>query len=502
MLCVSFRVPRPGGPGLPTTSRSNDFELKDRLAGRALTLNDSLRGGLLEQTTLLYWRRGVKAAEDTEKQTSNALKMIQNTIPFDLVIGLDRADRKVDLHLIEVATGNHSQEQIKTSPEALQQWILELRRRYPTARIGLCLEQPAPALLVFLETHAAFIELYALNPITLKRFREAFKTSRANDDRTDAHYLAKLLLSHHQDLSRWEPQDQKTRQLQILVEHRRAIVDERTALTNRLQALLKSYFPQALELCGDDLWRPLATDFLLKWPTLAAVRKAKEQTVRQFYYLHGSRSEKRLSQRLGLLAQAIALTEQAAVIESYALRVKLVARQLAALGRVLKEYDQRIATAFLEHPDQAIFASFPGAGPVLATRLLTAIGSRRERFQSANALQSFSAIAPVTKQSGGKCQIQRRYACAKFLRQSFHEYARESVRHSVWAAAYYQQQRLKGSGHHAAVRALAYKWQRILWRCWQDRALYDEAIYLRSLWRAGSPLLSKLPKTSKSDDAI
>lgn len=426
--------------------------------------------------------------------------MTQNSVPFDLVIGLDRADRKVDLHLLEVATGRHSQQQIKTTPEALQQWVLELRQRYPAARIGLCLEQPAPALLVFLETHAEFIEIYALNPITLKRFREAFKTSRANDDRTDAHYLAKLLASHHQELSRWEPQDPQTRQLQILVEHRRTIIDERTALTNRLQALLKSYFPQALELCGEDLWRPLATDFLLKWPTLAAVRKAKEQTVRQFYYLHGSRSEKRLSQRLGLLAQAVALTEQAALIESYALRVKLVARQLAALGQVLKEYDQRIATAFLQHPDQAIFASFPGAGPVLATRLLTAIGSRRERFKSANALQSFSAIAPVTKQSGGKCQIQRRYACAKFLRQSFHEYARESVRHSVWAVAYYQQQRLKGSGHHAAVRALAYKWQRILWRCWQDRAPYDEAIYLRSLWRAGSPLVSKLSQISDSAD--
>jgi transposase len=420
------------------------------------------------------------------------------TAPFDLVIGLDRADRKIDLHLIEVPSGQSRQQQIETSPEALQQWVHELRERYPTARVALCLEQPAPALLIFLEAHAGFLELYALNPITLKRFREAFKTSRANCDATDAEYLAKLLVSHHRELPRWRAQDPQTRQLQILVEHRRAVIEERTALTNRLQALLKSYFPQALELCGEDLWRPLASDFLLRWPSLAAVRKAKAPTLRQFYYLHGSRSATLLDKRLGLLSAAVPLSEQNELVESYALRVKLVARQLAVLGRVVREYEQRIAQAYAAHPDHAIFASFPGAGPVLGTRLLSALGSRRERFPSASALQSFSAIAPVTKRSGGKCHIQRRYSCAKFLRQSFHEYARESVRHSAWAAAYYQQQRQKGSGHHAAVRSLAYKWQRILWRCWQDGKPYNETTYQSALKNAGSPLAAKLPDANNN----
>jgi transposase len=414
--------------------------------------------------------------------------MITMSTPFDLAIGLDRADRKVDLHLIEVATGKHSQRQVKTSTEALQDWVLELRGQYPTARIALCLEQPAPGLLIFLETHAEFITLYALNPMTLKRFREAFKTSRANDDPTDAEYLARLLVAHHQQLPQWQPQDPATRELQLLVQHRRAVIDERTALTNRLQALIKCYFPQALELCGEDLWRPLATDFLLKWPSLSAVRKAKEQTLRAFYYLHGSRSEKLLSRRFELIARAVPLSEDAHWIESFVLRVKLVVRQLQVLGRIVHEYDQRIAQAFAVHPDGPIFASFPGAGPVLATRLLTAMGSRRDRFATPSALQSFTAIAPVTKRSGGKCHIHRRYTCAKFLRQSFHEYARESVRHSGWAAAYYQQQRAKGSGHHAAVRSLAYKWQRILWRCWQSHTPYDEATYQKALKTAGSPL--------------
>ncbi len=190
------------------------------------------------------------------------------------------------------------------------------------------------------------------------------------------------------------------------------------------------------------------------------------------------------------------LSEHSALIESYALRVKLVVRHCKPSAG-WSAITTRKSPRFLRRIDHEVFGSFPGAGPALAPRLLSALGSRRERFASASALQSFSAIAPVTKQSGGKCHIHRRYLCAKFLRQSFHEFARESVRHSGWAAAYYEQQRAKGSHHHAAVRSLAYKWQRIIWRCWQDRTPYDEERYLAALARAGSPLANKLHSKPK-----
>src|SRR5207249_4449597 len=118
----------------------------------------------------------------------------------------------------------------------------------------------------------------------------------------------------------------------------------------------------------------------------------------------------------------------------------------------LEQFDQQIAKVFQQHTDRPIFEAFPGAGPVLAPRLLASMGSERERFAQPENLQSFSGVAPVTKQSGGKCSIHRRYLCPKFLKQSFHEYAKESILHSRWAAAYYGQQRNKGCGHHTAVR--------------------------------------------------
>jgi transposase len=355
--------------------------------------------------------------------------------------------------------------------------------------VGICLEQPACHLIPFLEVYD-WITLHPINPVTLQKYREAFVTSRAKDDTKDADYMADLLLSHPEKLPVWAPQDSATRTMQQLVLHRRAVVDERTALANRLMALLKQYFPQALELCGDDLWRPLATSFLLKWPSLQEVRHVRPATLKQFYHLNGSRSTKLVEQRLALVEEAVAVTDEPAVIESFVLRVQLICHQLQWMHRSVTAFDQKIAQAYAAHPDREIFASLPGAGPVLGPRLLASMGSQRERFESAKSLQRYTGVAPVTKRSGGSCYIHRRYLCPRFQRQSFHEYAKESVRWSRWAGAYYLQQRRKGSSHNTAVRALAFKWQRVIWRCWVDHKPYNEQIYEAALQRSGSPLVA------------
>jgi transposase len=416
--------------------------------------------------------------------------MLATAIPYDLLIGLDRSDKKADLCLIDTATGRHTLQSIDTSPEALHDWLAQLRAEHPQGRVAIILEQPALNLIGFLEA-VDWITLYAINPITLQKYREAFVTSRAKDDAKDARYLAELLLTHHAKLKGWTPEDPQTRLLQQLVSHRRAVVDERVGLTNRLQALLKQYFPQALMLCGEELWRPLATDFLLKWPSLQKVQKAKPQTLKQFYYLHGSRSQKLVERRLELVHNAVALTQQSALIESFALRIQLVCKQLKMVVASVKQFDRQIAKTFAAHPDHHIFHSLPGAGPVLAPRLLASLGSRRERFPASEHLQHYSGIAPVTKQSGNKRHVHRRYLCSKFRRQSSHEYAKESILWCRWAAAFYWQQREKGCPHHTAVRALAYKWHRILWRCWQDRTPYNDPHYEAVLRKRNSPLVKR-----------
>ena len=373
--------------------------------------------------------------------------------PQDLIIGLDRSDKEADLCLIDTRSLQRVSFTIDTSPEALWEWLLQLRQQHPQARVALCLEQPAGHLISFLEAYE-WITLFPINPITLQKFRETFVTSRAKDDAKDAFYLAQLVFSHHDKLKLWAPEDSATRAVQQLVFHRRSLVDERTGLTNRLQALLKQYFPQALQLCGEDLWRPLATRFLLKWPTLQAVQKTKPATLTQFYYLNGSRSQKLLDQRLALVRVAVPVTDQAVILQSFAWRVQLIARQLQLLQQTIASFDDQIALVYRQHEDHAIFDSLPGAGPTLGPRLLGSLGSQRERYPRNTNLQSYSGVAPVTKKSGGSCHIHRRYLCPKFHKQSFHEYAKESVLWCRWAAAYYLQQRTRGAFHHTAVRAL------------------------------------------------
>jgi hypothetical protein len=94
------------------------------------------------------------------------------------------------------------------------------------------------------------------------------------------------------------------------------------------------------------------------------------------------------------------------------------------------------------------------------------------------------------KEASGKTEwIHFRLTCPKFLRQTFQEFASHSIGQSEWAKAYYEHLRNdEKKSHHAAVRALAYKWIRIMFRCWKDGKPYDEQIYLESLRRRGSLL--------------
>jgi hypothetical protein len=98
-------------------------------------------------------------------------------------------------------------------------------------------------------------------------------------------------------------------------------------------------------------------------------------------------------------------------------------------------------------------------------------------------------MAPVTERSGKTSWGHWRLPCPKVLRQPLVEGAAESTRHAFWAQIYDQPQRAQGKAHQAAVRALAFKWLRILYRCWQERTPYAASVYLQALNRRSASLL-------------
>jgi len=357
--------------------------------------------------------------------------------------------------------------------------------------VAICVEQPAAGLIHALMGYD-FVVLFPINPVTLARYREAFTPSRAKDDPTDADLLCELVAQHREQLKVWQPDDICTRKLRHLTQARRSSVNMRTRFSNQLKALLKTYFPQALELCGDDLTTPMACALLQKWPSLQQLKKSRAETIRRFYYAQNARRGDVIEKRLALIAQAVALTNDPALIESSIITVQALTLGLRAAHTAISCYDREIARTFAQHPDASLFAALPGSGTAYSARLLAAFGSRRELFESAEAMLNFSGVAPVLKRSGQATITHRRYARPLFVHQSFIEYANESIRHSLWARAFYQMHKAAQKSHWVIIRALSYKWIRILFRCWQQRMPYDEIHYLKSLQKSHSPLLPYL----------
>jgi len=407
---------------------------------------------------------------------------------FAALIGLDKSDNKINVSLKACGQNKIERSIIKSSAEALHAWVAALCARFAHQQIAICLEQPAAGLIHALMGYD-FIVLFPVNPMSLARYREAFTPSRAKDDPTDADFLCELVALHRDQLHAWQPDDVSIRKLRHLTQARRRSVNMRTRLSNQLKALLKSYFPQALELCGEDLTTPMACALLQKWSSLQQIKKARPETIRRFYYAQNARRGDVIEKRLALIQKSVPLSNDPALIESSIITVQALVLGLRATHSAIARFDREIARTFNEHPDAPLFAALPGSGTCYSARLLAAFGSRRELFESAEAMLNFSGIAPVLKRSGQTTTIHRRYARPLFLHQSFMEYANESIRHSLWARAFYQKQKAAQKTHWVIIRALAYKWIRILFRCWQEQTPYDEIRYLKSLQTSRSPLL-------------
>jgi transposase len=413
---------------------------------------------------------------------------MEHSLQFAALIGIDWSDNKHDVCLVDTATGAQELSVVKHTPEALNEWAQTLRAHFGGAKIAVCLEQSRGPLIYALLKYD-FLILYPINPRTLARFREAFTPSRAKDDPQDAEYLVELLIHHRERLKAWMPDDERTRTLQLLVEHRRRLVGDQTRTSNRMTALLKGYFPQILAWFP-DIRTALVCDFLLRWPSLTALRGVRRATLLKFFREHNSQRKETLDARLDAIKEAAPLVTDAAVINSSVMMARALASQMKTTLEAVKEFDQQIAALCESHEDFELFTSLPGAGTVYASRLLTAMGSDRERWASADELLRFSGVAPVVERSGKSSWTRWRYFCPKFIRQAFVEYAGESIRHSTWAKSFYERQRAKGKKHQAAVRALAYKWIRIIWKCWQTRTKYDEARYVECLRKKGSAFVS------------
>ena len=416
-----------------------------------------------------------------------------------LFIGIDRSDQCLDSCILDTDNNIISQKNVSTNPKDLTAWceeILKFRDTKNPETIAICIEQPCQNLTHFFKRYEEFT-LYLINPIILKRYRETFNLSRSKDDKKDALHLALLISDHHRKLTPWKASEPSYRKLSMLSEKRRQLVNARTAISNRLTQNLKEYYPQALELLGRQLSTPISVAFLRKWTSLQSLQKSKLSTIKKFYYLNHCRSNKAIDKRLEIIVQAIPLCTDEVIIEVHSAMTIAYIDQLAVLEKNIQRLDDMIEETHKQCEKHQIIESLPGAGQHLAPRITAFMGLHNASWDKAEDLQCQSGVAPVTKQSGKTHFIHKRYACNAFFRQTFVEFAGHSYKYSAWANAYYEQQKSKGKTHQIILRGLAYKWQRIIFKCWKTGKLYNESQYLKSLEQSSSPLVKIINNQSK-----
>lgn len=358
---------------------------------------------------------------------------------FAAHVGLDWADKKHDV-CVQFKNGERTFHVIKHTPEALDTWLNELHQKVK-GRIAIALELKKGPVVYALQKYP-FVTVFPVHALSLARYRQTFWPSGAKDDPQDAELALDLMLRYPQKIKAIEPDNADIRLLLQLVEQRRLLVEDK-----------------------------------------------RRFVVRHFLNAKGGRATALTEQRVASINNAIPLTADPSVIEANALMATALATQIKVVSEIIKTYDERIETLFDTLPDAELFKSLPGMEPCMGPRMLAALGDNRDRFNSAEEIQNYAGIAPVTERSGQKSWVHWRWQCAKFVRQTFVEWAAKTVNSSYWARLYYQGQREKGKSHQSAIRALAFKWIRIIYRCWKTRTRYDEAKYLLALEARKSPLL-------------
>lgn len=405
-----------------------------------------------------------------------------------ILIGLDWADKKHDVCYYD---GDKCiNDVISSKPEHIHDWLHQLHQHFEEKTLVIAYESGNVRLLNQLCQYK-FVCQVPIPPQQVKRYRDTFSPSGAKDDPTDAKLILDLIQRHGDHFNVLKPESPQVRELTDLVEFRRRQVNQRVKITNKIRTVLKRYYPQPLELF-DDIGTIIFCDFLTKWPEPAKAKTTRRDVLFRFFENHNSRYPQVNKDRVDAIKSLVPLTDDQAVIRPCRLLLASLIGELRSLLTSIELFEQRIKVLTRSMTDYKLFKSLPGAGEINTARLLAALGTNKDKYANATEMLCHVGVAPVTQRSGKSCIVRWRFQCPTFLRQTFVEWAGQSIRSSAWAKAYYQIQIERGKHHNAAVRALAYKWGRILFRCWQENTLYDEAKYITMLAEKKSPIIGYL----------
>lgn len=362
--------------------------------------------------------------------------------------------------------------------EGLAELIRRLRRFGPPEEIPIAIERPS-GLLVDTLVEAGF-PVVPIHPNALKASRPRYAAAPGKSDPGDAYILADLLRTDgHRFRPLRAPSDQ-TKALRAAVRTRDDLVATRVQLANQLRSLLETFWPGAAALFA-DIDSPIALAFLDAYPTPDSAARLGEKRLERFLKKNAYCGRRPMAALLHRLRSAPMGRAGELESETKGQLVRSLVAVLRPLVNQVRELDGLIAAHLAQHPDGELLQSFPRTGTVNAAQILAELGDDRLRFATPDQLAAEAGVAPVTYTSGKHRGVACRFACNKRLRQALTTWANNSRHEHPWAAAVYGNARRRGCDHPHATRILARAWSRVLWRCWQDRTLYNPAQHGRAL---------------------
>jgi transposase len=398
-------------------------------------------------------------------------------MPAFVAVGIDSSDDHHDVHAVAADQPGVLRMRIGNDLTAFLELEARLRDTFPGQSFRYALENPRSLLGNYLRQQQAAV--YALNPRSVVRMREALATSGKKDDPLDAQALSLLLRELATALRPVQSSSPEGTIVAGLVEQRVDVVEELTRVTNQLQTLLKRFYPLALALFP-KLEQPLTMAFLATFSSPAELRAATRTQWQQLFV--GTRFPR--PSRIELLwQQSRALQVPVTAAEEFlgALQVRRLVRRLQNLAQERESLEAEIKTRFEALTEAKIFQSLPGAGPVLAPALFAVFGDNHERWNDWTEVARNSGTVPITRSSGKSSSVIIRRHCDHRARRTLHLFATCSLRQCTWAREFYQDQKKSGKHHNTAMRNLATKWLRILFRLWKNGEVYDEDLYLKRL---------------------
>lgn len=349
--------------------------------------------------------------------------------------------------------------------------IARLARLGHPAGVPVAIERPDGRLVDALL--AAGHPVVPVKPNAIKTWREGEVISGAKSDPGDAHVIAEYLRLRAHHLRPATPLSEHTTALRTVSRTRTDLVDARVAAGNQLTALLDAHWPGAREVFA-DITSAISLAFLTRYPSPAHAVALGDKRMAAFLTKHGYSGRRTPAELLERLRAAPAGTTSPIITEALRDAVIAMVAVLTALTTAIKDLDRSNAAHLHEHPDGAVFASFPRAGLVNAAQIRAEL-AEHDAYIGPDAIAALAGLVPVTRASGKHRAVSFRWACNKRLRVALTTFAGNSRHDSPWAADIYNRARAAGKDHPHAVRirARARAWVRVLWRCWIDQQPYD-----------------------------